>query len=228
MMYSLISVIYMKMVSGIDEAGRGSILGPLVIAGASFEEKDLCRLHGMEVKDSKLLSKQKRSIIFEKITRLAASYMIIKIDCSEIDEHVFLKKLNDLESKYMAKIIDNIKSDSVCIDSCDPNAFRFGNKVLSQTQRNNVNISSMHKADRINIAVSAASILAKVVRDREIELLKKQYPNIGSGYPADKKTIAFLNYWLENNEKTPFFLRRSWKTLKTTLIKEQSLPTYFQ
>lgn len=213
----------MRIIGGIDEAGRGSILGPMVIAGVSFEEKILENLKVLGIRDSKLLSAQRRTQLFDRILQLSSSYMIIKVNCKEIDEHVERKKLNFLESIYMAKIASKIKSDVICIDCCDPNPSRFKSVIDSLIEKDNLSILSFHKADRIHIAVAAASILAKVTRDREIELLKKQFPLIGSGYPSDKITTTFLENWIEEYSSPPFFSRHSWKTLKNIIKRNSSL-----
>ncbi len=213
----------LRIIGGIDEAGRGSILGPMVIAGVSFEEKILENLKVLGIRDSKLLSAQRRTQLFDRIKQLSSSYMIIKVNCKEIDEHEYKKKLNFLESIYMAKIASKIKSDVIYIDCCDSNPSRFKSVIYSLTEKNNLSILSFHKADRINIAVAAASILAKVTRDKEIELLKKQFPLIGSGYPSDKITATFLEKWIEEYSSPPFFSRHSWKTLKSIIKRKNSL-----
>jgi len=89
--------------------------------------------------------------------------------------------------------------------------------------KNNTSIIAMHKADRINPAVSAASIIAKVIRDREIQILEENFQNIGSGYPSDKKTMYFLNTWIKEYKEFPYFVRKSWRPIRKITCKQSKI-----
>ena len=195
-------------ICGVDDAGRGSMLGPLVIAGLSLDKKQLRKLSSLGVKDSKKLSPKIRERLYKKIIETADDYYITKISPRSIDASVRKHCLNNLEAKHMAKVVSKLNPDMSYVDSCDVNSSRFG-KVISKLSDNH-KIKSYHQADSRFVIVSAASILAKVARDRSIAKLRKTY-NLGSGYPSDSVTVKFVtNYYIINNT-VPNFVRKSWK-----------------
>ncbi|HSB57357.1 MAG TPA: ribonuclease HII [Nitrosopumilaceae archaeon] len=204
-------------VCGVDDAGRGSVLGPLVIAGISIERSRIKHLSEIGVRDSKQLSPSRRENLYKKIIDLVDDYYVVKISPKLIDQSVRKNELNHLEAQYMAKVISKLKPDSSYVDSCDVNPIRFGKKIsrLAQSGR----IYSRHHADSKFAVVSAASIIAKVNRDREIEKLRKKY-DVGSGYPSDSKTMQFVKNWILTNKGTPQFVRASWKPVKILLNKK--------
>ncbi len=202
------------LVCGVDDAGRGSVLGPLVIAGISIEQKNIKQLVKIGVKDSKQLSPQSRERLYEQILSLVEGYHVAKIPPKTIDKSVSKNLLNQLEANYMAKVIKKLKAGSSYVDSCDVNPKRFG-VYISNIAKTGKIISS-HHADRKYPVVSAASIIAKVNRDREIEKLRKIH-DLGSGYPSDPKTMKFIKEWISQNENVPIFVRKSWKPVKILL-----------
>ena len=210
------------MISGIDEAGRGSVIGPLVIAGVSFEEEDLPNLKKIGVKDSKLLSTTKREKLSEKIRDLAINYHVVYLSPFEIDRVVEkgkrLHKLNRFEAKAMAKVISILKPDIVYVDASDVLPGRFGDHIAENLDFNPI-IVSEHKADVNYPIVSAASIIAKVERDLVISNLNKKYGNLGCGYPHDNNTRLFLRNWIKKHGEYPDFVRKSWKTSKIIRIE---------
>ncbi len=203
-------------VCGVDDAGRGSLLGPLVIAGVSVKKEKIRKLKSMGIRDSKKLTPSQREKLYKKIIKFVDNYYVAKINPYTIDKSVFKHDLNNLEAKYMAKVILKLKPHISYVDSCDVNPSRFGKKI-SKLARNN-RVKSYHHADNRFVIVSAASIIAKVNRDRAIKKIQKKY-DIGSGYPSDTKTVEFVkNYLLARNE-IPIFLRSSWKTVQAILNK---------
>lgn len=202
------------LVCGVDDAGRGSVLGPLVIAGISIEQKNIKQLVKIGVKDSKQLSPQLREKLYEQILSLVEGYHVAKIPPKTIDKSVSKNLLNQLEANYMAKVIKKLQANSSYVDSCDVNPKRFGLYIsnLAKTGK----IISSHHADRKYPVVSAASIIAKVNRDREIEKLRKNH-TLGSGYPSDPKTMKFIKEWVSQNGDVPIFVRKSWKPIKILL-----------
>ncbi|MGI0059655.1 MAG: ribonuclease HII, partial [Nitrosotalea sp.] len=122
--------------------------------------------------------------------------------------------LNQLEADYMAKVIKKLEAGSSYVDSCDVNPKRFGLYIsnLAKTGK----IISSHHADQKYPVVSAASIIAKVSRDRAIEKLRKNH-DLGSGYPSDPKTMRFIKQWISQNGNAPVFVRKSWKPIKILL-----------
>jgi ribonuclease HII len=207
-------------VCGIDEAGRGPIIGPMVIAGVSFKEGVLIKLTEIGVRDSKTLSPIKREELYQKIKDLAETYHIIKISPSEIDDAIFSGlKLTKLEAKYIAEIIKKVKAEIYYIDSPQNNPSSFLKTLNKFIDTKNVVCEI--KADKKYVQVSAASILAKVERDREIRKMYEKYGNFGSGYTSDIRTINFLKEKVSKGE-IPEEVRKSWKTYRK-LIEENGL-----
>ena len=204
------------LIGGVDEAGRGSILGPLVVAGVSVRQSRLARLKEMGVRDSKLLTPQARTRLVDEIKSVADSFYVHPVNIAEIDKSVLVKGLNRLEAKAMAHVIAHIRADEVFVDCCDINPDRYRDNIASHLPKS-PKIHSMHHADRHNVAVSAASILAKVERDSEIQKLRKRHRNIGSGYPSDEKTMLFIRNWVVRKKCAPVFARKSWKPMRLLL-----------
>lgn len=204
-------------VCGVDDAGRGSVLGPLVIAGITIERSKIKYLSEIGVRDSKQLSPARRENLYKKIIDIVDNYYVAKIPPRLIDQSVRKNQLNNLEAQYIAKVISKLKPDSSYVDSCDVNPVRFGKKIskLAQSGR----IYSRHHADSKFAVVSAASIIAKINRDKEIAKLRKKY-DLGSGYPSDSKTMQFVKDWIFTYKKTPQFVRASWKPVKILLKKK--------
>jgi ribonuclease HII len=207
------------LIGGVDEAGRGSIIGPLVIAGISFRKARLSQLRKIGVKDSKALTPKSRAALFSQLKEMADSLCIYKIDCSVIDDNVYSKRLNKLEAQIMAHIINNLHADKVYVDSCDVNPNRYRDYIRSCVPTLKLKLYSMHHADSTNVVVSAASIIAKIIRDQEVEKIRKTYCNIGSGYPCDNKTMGFIREWVSKYNSPPSFARRSWRPLKHILTE---------
>ncbi len=203
------------LIAGVDEAGRGCIVGPLVVAGVAVEKDNISRLMELGVKDSKLLTPKKREALYPEILKLSHSYHTIKVLPYIIDKAVrctrTLYKLNRLEAQTMAKIIEQLKPDEAYVDAADVLEQRFGEHI-SECLTVKTSIISKHKADRTYPVVSAASIIAKVERDREIEGLKQKYGDFGSGYLTDDKTTDFLKQLLQTHGGTyPSCIRKSWE-----------------
>ena len=205
------------LIAGVDEAGRGCVIGPLVVAGVLVKEENLQVLKRLGVKDSKLLSPKKREALAVEIMRLAESHLVIKLSPSEIDHAVDsgrkLHKLNRLEAETMAQIINTLKPDEAYVDAADVLEDRFKHHIQELLTVKTI-LTSKHKADKIYPAVSAASIIAKVTRDSEIAALAAQHGDFGSGYLTDPKTMTFLKQWLKTNGEYPDFVRKSWKPAK--------------
>lgn len=203
-----------NIICGIDEAGRGSLLGPIIVAGVCVTKKSISEMVEKGIKDSKLLSPKKRQVLFGHVINLAESICVCRINIEDIDFHVLRNNLNLLEAEAMAITIRNMKSDKTYVDSCDVNPSRYQRTIKSFLKQNNTKLISMHHADRLNIVVSGASIIAKVIRDSEISKIRIKYGDVGSGYPSDKKTIKFVKEWFRQKNEIPPFARKSWKPAK--------------
>ncbi len=201
----------MTTICGIDDAGRGPVIGPMVIAGIVIDEKDLPKLKELGVKDSKLLTPKQRELIYNKLIKEVKRYKVIKIPPEEVDKYVFSEKtnLNWLEADKMAEVINSLRPDQVIVD-CPSNNKRAFADYLENKLTVKTSLRCEHKADRDFLIVGAASIIAKTIREREVDLLKKKFGmSLGSGYPADPDTKRFLK---ENWNKHPEIFRHSWSS----------------
>jgi ribonuclease HII len=214
------------LVAGVDEAGRGCVIGPLVVAGIVVKVENLPLLIRLGVKDSKLLTPRKREALYPEIMRLTEKYQIVKVFPYQIDKVVEsarkLHKLNRLEAQTMAQVIEALEPDEVYVDAADTVEHRFRNHI-QECLKIKTKIVSKHKADRIFPIVSAASIIAKVERDREIANLRVEHGDFGSGYLTDQKTLSFLRRLLEKDGEYPSFVRKSWKPAKRAKNEKNTL-----
>lgn len=206
------------LVLGIDEAGRGPVVGPMVIAAVLVEEKDEKFLRSLGVKDSKLLAPGKREELAPVIRKTAREIHSVAISAQEIDEKRKIMSMNELEALKIAELIERFKEKigRVFIDAPDPDAKSFCariRKYLAEAPK----MACEHKADVRYPCVSAASIIAKVERDREIRALEGKWGAIGTGYPHDARTIGFLEKWLRDKGSLPDFARKSWETSQRLL-----------
>ena len=213
---------------GVDEAGRGCVLGPLVVAGVLVDEKSQSELLELGVKDSKLLSSRRREQLAVEIERVAISTHIVRLSPAEIDKAVNrrrkLHKLNRLEAQAMARVIQILKPDIAFVDASDvlPNRYE---QHIKECLTLSVQVVSEHKADINYPVVSAASIIAKVERDRCIKDLKGKHGDFGSGYMTDPKTSAFLITLARKHSKYPGFVRCSWKPAKAARRRARTKQT---
>lgn len=204
------------MICGVDEAGKGSVLGPMVVAGIGVSSEE--RLSDLGVKDSKLLSPKERERLYGQI-RKRCKVTTVTIDAQEIDAIRTEMTMNACVARAHARVIARISPTSAYVDACDVNCFRYAEMVKAHLT-SSCEIVSEHHADEKYRVVSAASIVAKVVRDREIKKLAKKYGEIGSGYPSDPVTIRWLSGYIVNNPSPPPIARRSWKTVCALLAKK--------
>ena len=204
-----------KILIGVDEAGRGAVIGPLVIAGVAVYEEDVEKLKAIKVKDSKMLSARQREGLEKKIEAIAKDIFIVKVAACKIDTYRAEGiNLNKLEAIKFGEIIDFLEGDVAYVDAPDVDTERL-KKFLEKIIKNKTEIVSEHYADKTYPVVSAASIMAKVERDREIELIKKDYGDVGPGYPANEITMNWLRGWMKTHEGFPPIVRQSWDTIKT-------------
>lgn len=206
------------MVLGIDEAGRGPVIGPMIISGVLIEENKISDLIEIGVKDSKELSRKKREEIFEKLIKLVEKYEYILIDPKTIDYYVYKNKLNYLEINNMINIIKKLRPDKVYIDSPSRNTKKIEEYIKNHLDYNPILIVDV-KADKKYPIVSAASIISKVIRDKKIDEIKEKTGiDIGSGYPSDPKTIKAIEEYYDILKD---YIRESWSTIKKIKEKKQ-------
>jgi len=205
------------MICGFDEAGRGALLGPLVIGGTCFLNEDLEKLKKIGVKDSKLLLPKKREELEKEIKKISKNWELVIIKPEQIDNRFALgKNLNTLELDGFSELISKLKPSEAYIDSF----FKDTEKLkMLLSKKTKAKLIVEHKADLNYLVVAAASIIAKVHRDAEIKKLEKETgKTIGSGYPSDLISRKFV----EDNLDAPF-IRRTWASFE--LIKSKKTQT---
>jgi ribonuclease HII len=214
-----------KLLLGIDDSGRGPLVGPMILAGCLITEETEKEFRRLGVKDSKQLTRKRRAFLESIIKEKAVAFSIQVIHASEIDNknHEGVN-LNDVEAEMASKIINEInkapnannRKIKVVLDCPSTNRLKWRDTVrLNVDNLSNLEIVCEHKADRNHVSVSAASILAKEERERQMAILKEKYgDDIGSGYSSDPKTKKFLEKNIKKLDNHGIF-RKSWKTWRT-------------
>lgn len=223
----------MKLILGIDDAGRGPVIGPMILAGCLINEDLEKEFKKLKVRDSKIVPAEKREELAGIIRRRAINYEISAVSPQEIDEKLGKKfNLNKIEAVYIADIINKMNKGKghifVIVDCPSNNIMSWRNYLLTHiANKENLSVLCAHKADRDYVAVSAASILAKSAREKEVrkvkQILKKEFninEDFGSGYPADPMTDAFLKKYF-NILKGKGIFRESWATWKNQNAKTE-------
>jgi ribonuclease HII len=214
----------MTLLLGIDDAGRGPVLGPMILAGVLIKPSEEKIIASWGAKDSKLLFPTKRKKISDQIKKHFKHHIETSTP-KEIDNH---KNLNTLEAEKAAKIINKLTKNlnekvQVIIDCPSINIKSWSNDVQKLLKNpKNISLSCEHKADLHHPIVSAASIIAKEKREDEIYKLKlKLKTDFGSGYPADPKTKEFIEENFDN-PKYNSIIRFSWNTVKKLIKAKKS------
>lgn len=203
-------------VLGIDEAGRGPVLGPLVVAGVLTEEPQALRTLG--VRDSKRLSPPRRRGLAEEIRRVAR-WQVLTISAEEVDAGMEEGSLNLLEAHAFARLIRDLAPAEAVVDCCDPVEERF-RRTLLRLVGYDLPLRAEHGADGRHPVVAAASILAKVERDAAVARIEAEVGRpVGSGYAHDPVTVAFVEDWIAAHGSPPPHVRRRWKTTRRLLSR---------
>ena len=208
---------------GIDEAGRGPVIGSMFIGGFMAEEEDLSQLEELGVKDSKKLSDSRRDRMDEVLEDIGEVFLK-EVTASQIDELREVMSLNEIELQSFAEVVEKADPDKVYLDLPEPDAERFVRKVKKELppRFEDVEFVAEHGADDEYDIVSAASIAAKSARERHVKDLKEKYGyDFKSGYPHDKPTIEFLERYVEKNGELPPETRKSWSTAERILKENQ-------
>lgn len=213
-------------VAGIDEAGRGPMVGPLIIAGVLVSQEDLSHINTSGMKDSKVLTPKRRSKLAEKIESLAEKIEIRTVTAAEIDSlRARGVTLNEIEVQQFASILSALRPKSAYLDAADVNAKRFGDSIGNRSGLASLGckIISEHKADSKYPIVSAASIIAKEERERIISHLHIKYGDFGSGYPSDPKSIDYIREIISKGKKLPPIVRMSWESVRKMIDESKTI-----
>ncbi len=201
-----------RILLGIDEAGRGSLVGDMFVVGICVDASKLRLLEELGVRDSKLLTPDVREKLYGRIIGIVDHVIVKRIPPNRIDKEnlneLFIEAVTEITKEALVRCgnIDKVYVDLTGSKDRLVNAIRgvgFSGGIVAE-----------HYADKNYIVVSTASIVAKVLRDRHIKELSRTYGDIGSGYPSDPKTIAWLKRIVEGKGELPDIVRRSWSTIK--------------
>jgi len=203
---------------GIDDAGRGPLIGPMILAGVLVDAGQEKKLKKLGVRDSKVVLPDERVELAKAIKTGSLGNKVVKAFPEEIDAS---KNLNTLEAKKTGEIINSINSGKmrkekikVVVDCPSTNVVAWRETLLKFIEHiDNLEVLCEHKADANYVSVAAGSILAKSVREEEVAKLRKKYGAIGSGYPSDPMTKLFLKERGEELRDSGIF-RKSWATWK--------------
>ncbi len=207
------------MICGIDEAGRGPVLGPLVVAGVMVESD--VPLRQLSVRDSKKLSPERRELLAPEIQRVARCEVTV-VPAKDIDVMRAEMSLNDFEAKLFAAIVQTLHPETAYVDAVDVDEIEFKRSIQKELPFE-VEIVSQHEADDLFPVVSAASIIAKVRRDAEMRAIEQAVGQpMGSGYPSDPVTIAFLEKWIREKGSPPPHTRLTWDTTRRLLAESKN------
>lgn len=202
------------MICGVDESGRGPVIGPMVVCGVACESD--APLRQLNVRDSKKLSPERREALAPEIRRLCRTELVV-VPAEDIDAMRQVMTLNEIEAKVFATVIEKLRPEVAYVDSADVDEHAFKKAVLRELAFE-VDLVSKHRADDLFPVVSAASILAKVRRDEAIRTIAAEVGEpLGSGYSHDPETIAFLERWVREKGSLPPHTRASWDTAKRIL-----------
>ncbi len=197
---------------GIDEAGRGPVIGPLVVSIVCGNAESFAKIGA---RDSKKLSPHSRERLFPEIISHADIVKTEIINADQLNQLMESKNLNEIEQyEYIALAKLAPDGCAIYVDSFDVLPERLGGLMGKATGKN---VIALHKADEVFPVVSAASIVSKVIRDREVRKIEQKYGTIGSGYPSDPRTIDFIKNALQSGIDISEIVRTRWKTYKNLL-----------
>jgi len=213
-----------SIVVGVDEAGRGPLIGPMVVASVAIEENLIEELSKIGVRDSKRLSRSARERLFEKILTISRVSLVITFSPRDLDA----RNINTLELEAIEKILDAFVK---ILGGC-PRIYIdlfTSQKRISSLRSICPDIVAEHRADSRYAVVSAASIVAKVLRDWHVDGIRKALGDFGSGYPSDPRTREWiLRTGGEELEMARMFIRHKWSTLERLRVNANILDRYIK
>ena len=200
----------MPLICGVDEAGKGAVLGPMVVAG--FACRDLSAVAALGVRDSKQLTRNRREDLYDQIRSICTTTVVV-LSAADIDQARETVTMNLIVARGHAAVISTLAPAVAYVDACDVNAGRYRETVTALLDPpSSCQVIAEHRADSTYPVVAAASIIAKVTRDRLIDALAEECGPIGSGYPSDRYTIEYLSDYIGRHHAPPSCARKTWKT----------------
>lgn len=206
----------MTLILGIDEAGRGAVLGPLIVAGVAAEARKAEALWQIGARDSKALSRPRRKTLLRELWQEGLRGRVLVIPPVAIDH----KNLTCLEFQAMVELVQKLRPARVVLDPpVGPQAIpRFLCQFCQAVQMQAASVQAFPKADAKNPVVATASILAKVVRDGYVGVLHKKFGDFGWGYPGEWRVQEFLRHWVEEHGELPSICRKRWRSVQSLQV----------
>lgn len=204
---------------GADEAGRGSLVGEMIVAVAAVQHDCITRLRDLGVKDSKELDPSTRAELYRELAGMECILFSVQpVPPREIDRRSLTILTEEAISTAFSRILKRVDADSISRFTVD----KYGRIVKLRIQLRRLGYKGPvvveEKADQRYIEVAAASIIAKHVRDARIRVLSSLYGVEGSGYPSDPRTVDWVMSRIMKGEK-PEIIRYSWGTLEGTGLR---------
>ena len=217
---------------GVDEAGRGPVLGPLVVAAVAVPvDGGEGRLRELEVRDSKKLAAARRDRL-AGILLGETVHQVIEVPAEDIDALRATASLNVIEARLFASVVLSVIGQlgpgagvTAYLDAADTSETTFERNFRASLSGGEgtgavLGVVARHEADDAFPVVSAASILAKARREEAVARMREELgEDLGSGYPSDTRTTAFLEKWIREKGVLPPHTRASWKTAQRLMDK---------
>lgn len=196
---------------GLDEAGRGSVIGPMAVAGVWVRADRVDQLAGLGARDSKQVPRARRGEILARIQAVAVHHRVVLIPPERIDA----ASLTLLEMEALAELIGERPADRIFLDvPTPPRGIAPFLEALQRRVGRPLPLVGENRADETYPIVGAASILAKVTRDRELDAVREVYGDVGWGYPGEPQVKRFLESWYRRERSFPPVVRSRWSTAR--------------
>ncbi|NHJ46824.1 MAG: ribonuclease HII [Asgard group archaeon] len=209
-----------RIVVGADEAGRGLIIGPMVIGACAINDEILQKFTSIGIKDSKKYSSHQKLMTHANLVKKESLAWSVKILHADVLTN-FNKNgmtMDEAEAYTFYRALEEIIKKVPKIDEYQVDNFQAKKKLKSLITDNpkmkNISLKVLPRADLQYPAVSAGSLLARGQSLTELDKIRKQHGNFGSGSTNDKRTINWLKqYYIQNKSWPKKIVRVYWKTI---------------
>lgn len=183
----------------------------MAVGGIWVPAERVSELGDLGARDSKELSREQRAEILARLQEVAVHWQVVLVPPERIDE----ENLTSLELEALAELIRARPADRIFLDvPAPPKGIAHFLKALEERVGRPLPLVGENRADRTYPLVGAASILAKVTRDQELEAIRAVYGDVGWGYPGEPRVKAFLTEWYRRERRFPPVVRRRWSTAR--------------
>ena len=207
-------------IAGVDEAGRGPVIGPMVLAIVGLAPQDLADLRSAGVRDSKRLTRSRREALMDRIVQRARFWDAFFFLPAAMDR----ASLTALTVDVLVTWIDRYRPGVVLVDALTtPAAIPALVGSIRQRLPDWTGRLRMWPAAERHPAVAAASVVAKVLRDEAVRWLRERYGDFGWGYPSEVRTRRFLEAWYHRYGRWPVWVRTKWRTCREIEASRRTL-----